>query len=61
MVRWFLLELEEEAKDWPEENRQRRWLLFTEAMQQDLYPETQSLLIAAEKNIPKDKDKESTN
>lgn len=61
MVRWFLLELEEEAKDWPKENRQRRWLLFTEAMQQDLYPETQSLLIAAEKNIPKDKDKESTN
>ncbi|MBP9871788.1 MAG: NUDIX domain-containing protein [Nitrosomonas sp.] len=51
MVRWFLMELEEEAKDWPEENRQRRWLPFTKAMQQDLYPETQSLLIAAEQKI----------
>lgn len=40
MVRWFLMELEEETKNWPEENRQRFWLPFTEVMQQDLYPET---------------------
>lgn len=51
MVRWFLMELEEEAKEWPEENRQHHWLPFTEAMQQDLYPETQYLLIAAEQKI----------
>jgi len=49
-VRWFLLELAEEGKGWPEENRQRVWLPLPQALGKATYENTRGLLkLAAEK------------
>jgi len=48
MVRWFLMELAEEATKWPEENRQRAWLPLTEAKQRATFPETRAWLERAD-------------
>jgi len=44
MTRFFLMELVEEAKRWPAENRRRLWLPFFEATQRASFPETKALL-----------------
>jgi 8-oxo-dGTP pyrophosphatase MutT (NUDIX family) len=43
-VRWFLMELVEEAATWRDEDRQRRWLSLDAAKQQATFRETGSLL-----------------
>lgn len=44
MVRWFLLELAEEAETWPEENRLGDWLPLAEAEKKATFPEAGALL-----------------
>jgi 8-oxo-dGTP pyrophosphatase MutT (NUDIX family) len=51
MVRWFLMELAEEAGKWPEENRQRKWLPLTDANSRAMFPETKALLEKAAKQL----------
>ena len=51
MVRWFLLELAEEAATWPEENRQRTWLQLAGAKQQAQFSETTALLEGAAEHL----------
>ena len=51
MVRWFLLELAEEAVTWPEENRQRVWLPLAVAKEKATFPETGALLERAAEHL----------
>ena len=53
MVRWFLMELDEEGKDWPKENRQSEFLFLDDARKRAAFVETRALLEMAEKRLPK--------
>jgi 8-oxo-dGTP pyrophosphatase MutT (NUDIX family) len=57
VVRWFLLELAEEGKDWPKENRQGQWLPLDEAAKTATFRETVALLEAAARHLGSAKSK----
>jgi 8-oxo-dGTP pyrophosphatase MutT (NUDIX family) len=53
MVRWYLMELDEEAGKWPEESRQHMWLTLDQAKQEKIFPETAALLDKAAEYLSK--------
>ena len=42
IVRWYLMELDEEGMDWPKENRQRDWVTLDDAQKLAPFAETRA-------------------